>query len=138
MNLDALKVSIKELKQAKNKKEVTVLKFSNVDVNVKTYYLQKLKDPIKYVKYLWHKKTETQIRRLAKEDYRYNEMIGLARLQKKMGYDITHATASLLEQKEEEADVFTELMRSIEEREAGAEYNLIISETDNGFRIDNI
>lgn len=135
MNLDALKVSIKELKESDKQ---TVIRFSNVNVNVKTSYLKKLKDPIKYVSNLWQKKTDTQIRRLAKEDDRYNEIIGLTKLQQKMGFDVSQPTRSILDEKEDEADIFTELMRQIDDKEAGEKYQLIISETNDGLRVDNI
>lgn len=135
MNLDALKVSIKELKESDKQ---TVIRFSNVNVNVKTSYLKKLKDPIKYVSNLWRRKTDTQIRRLAEEDERYNEIIGLTRLQQKMGFEVSQPTRSILDDKEDEADIFTELMREIDEKEVGEKYQLIISETDDGLRVDNI
>lgn len=135
MNLDALKVSIKELKQSDKQ---TVIRFSNVNVNVKTSYLKKLKDPIKYVSNLWRSKTDTQIRRLAKEENRYNEMIGLSLLQQKMGFEISHPTASILDEMRSEEDIFTGLLRDVDEKHMEQKYQLIITETEDGLRVDNI
>jgi len=137
MKLDPLKVSIKEL-EVKSKQQKTVIQFSNVDVTVKTSYLKKLKDPVKYVQNLWHKKTETQIRHLSKEERRGNEIRGLARLQEKMGFEITQPTASIIDQQDERENVFSEVLRKIDEKKDTTEYQLIITKSETGIRIDNI
>ncbi len=106
MELGAIKSSIAELKSSE--KQVKI-KFRNVDVNVKASYLKRLKDPEKYISNLWHKKTETQIRHLAREN-RLNEVKGLVYLQNRNGFETTHPTQSLIDILQDQRDDFTQLL----------------------------
>jgi len=127
---DVLKVSILELK-VKSENQVTSIKFKNVDVNIKTSYLKSLKDPEKYVNNLWHKKTETQIRHLAKEN-RGAEIKGLNYLQKRAGFETTLPTASIIDEIDANKDIYTQMVDEVNKKTSDEEAMYIITVDEDG------
>ena len=115
--MDEFKTSVLQLPTPKDNLEKTTIKFKNVDVNIKTYYLKSLKNPEKNINYLWHKKTETQIRHLAKDkENRSAEIKGLVYLQRSKGYEITLPTLSILDKINENQDEFSQLIDALNEK----------------------